>query len=370
MANVTLDVKIIIRNDLASELTLNNPVLLRGEMCIESDTGKFKFGDGVTAWNDLEYASGSSAQVSTEQPPASSEGYDIGTLWVHSTDNRAYILTSTDTWKSIATLDDLADLGSGDMLKSVFATNPKVGQGYVDKAIQADEAAQSVKLKTARTIQISGDASGNALFDGSENADINIVLKNSGATAGTYTKLTINSKGIVTAAESITASDIPSLTLSKITDAGTAAGKDVGTSSGNIPVLDLDGKLDESILPAIAITEVFSVNSQADMLALVAQTGGVAVRTDINKSFILSQSPASTLANWIELRTPTDSVLSVNNKTGAVTLTTSDISEGSNLYFTNSRFDDRFGTKSYSDLSDGGNLMNKNDTFILNGGGA
>ena len=56
------------------------------------------------------------------------------------------------------------------------------------------------------------------------------------------------------------------------------------------------------------------------MLALTAQTGDIAVRTDLNKSFILTASPASTLGNWQELLTPTDAVLSVDGSTGAVSL--------------------------------------------------
>ena len=106
---------------------------------------------------------------------------------------------------------------------------------------------------------------------------------------------------------------------------GTAASKDVGTASGNVPVLDTNGKLIESILPAIAIVDTFVVASQAAMLALNAQKGDVAIRTDISKSFILQNTPASTLANWQELRTPTDNVLSVNGKTGTVILTGADI---------------------------------------------
>lgn len=38
------------------EWTEKNPILLAGEIGIEKDTGKFKFGDGITNWNDLEYA--------------------------------------------------------------------------------------------------------------------------------------------------------------------------------------------------------------------------------------------------------------------------------------------------------------------------
>lgn len=107
---------------------------------------------------------------------------------------------------------------------------------------------------------------------------------------------------------------------------GTASALDTGTSQGDIPVLGANGKLPSSVIPASAITDTFVVNSQASMLALSsAEVGDVAVRTDINKSFILTADPYSTLANWQELLTPTDAVTSVNGQTGAVSLTASDV---------------------------------------------
>ena len=51
-----LKTKIVLKNDTAANLKAKNPVLLKGEMCIEIDTNKFKFGDGITAYNDLPYA--------------------------------------------------------------------------------------------------------------------------------------------------------------------------------------------------------------------------------------------------------------------------------------------------------------------------
>lgn len=103
---------------------------------------------------------------------------------------------------------------------------------------------------------------------------------------------------------------------------GTAATKNTGTGNGNIPVLDADGKLADSVIPKVAITNTWVVASQAAMLALSnAQEGDVAVRTDINKSFILKTTGYATLANWQELLTPTDSVTSVNGSTGAVSIT-------------------------------------------------
>lgn len=89
--------------------------------------------------------------------------------------------------------------------------------------------------------------------------------------------------------------------------------------------LDSSGKIPESLLPAIAITEPFPVENEEEMLDLVAEVGDVAIRSDVNKTFILAASPASTLENWIELRSPTDAVQSVAGKTGVVTLEADDI---------------------------------------------
>jgi hypothetical protein len=71
------------------------------------------------------------------------------------------------------------------------------------------------------------------------------------------------------------------------------------------------GKLDANVLPALAISDVFTVVDETAMLALTAETGDVAIRTDVNKTFILSASPATTLENWKEVLTPGGGVTSV-----------------------------------------------------------
>ena len=54
--NNILKTRIALRNDLAANWTSNNPILLSGELGIETDTGYFKIGDGGHNWNDLTYA--------------------------------------------------------------------------------------------------------------------------------------------------------------------------------------------------------------------------------------------------------------------------------------------------------------------------
>lgn len=296
MANKTLTSKIIIRNDISSNWTSQNPVLLKGEMGIESDSGKFKFGDGSSQWTALSYASAQSAVSKAEVPSNSDYNYDIGTIWVNTNTDKVYVLTdnnpSAAIWKQMVTPDELSDLGAGDMLKSQFATNEKVAQGYVDKAIAAD------------------------------------------TLTGT-------------------------LDSSKVTGLGTASSKDVGVSNGNVPVLGSDGKLDSSILPSLAITDTFTADSESAMTSLLAQKGDICVRSDVNKTFILSQEPASEASNWVELKTPSDAVLSVNGETGAVQLNTDKVQEGStNFYYTEDRAAASFETN-----------LEKN-TYILDGGNA
>lgn len=457
MANTTLDVKIQIRNDTKNNWTTQNPVLLKGEMGVETDTRKFKFGDGVSDWKTLEYASATGAIIMNKAPTPTDSGYDVGAIWVDTAANKAYLLFNNTTnqavWKQLVTPDDLSNLGAGDMLKSQFANNPKAEQGYVNAAIVADTAnattgtltagsktfngsanvtvtaddlgaltavpSEYVKntdygtaetggvvkstakgtdtvtigadgtmtigkaseavaadtattLATGRTISVAGDATGTSpVFDGSANVTIPLVLANSGVVAGTFTKVTVDAKGRVTeGVANLTAADIPELTLAKISDAGTAAAKDFGTAEGNVPVLGAGGKLSEAVIPAIAITDTFVVDGQAAMLALGAQQGDVAVRTDVNKTFILKVAPATTLANWVELETPTDAVTSVNGLTGAVTLTTSEVAEGSNLYFTTARANANWVTHASTELTDSDTLLRTTDTLILNGGNA
>ena len=52
----TLNIRIQLRNDTAENWTTQNPVLLQGEMGVETDTGKTKIGNGTAHWEDLKYS--------------------------------------------------------------------------------------------------------------------------------------------------------------------------------------------------------------------------------------------------------------------------------------------------------------------------
>lgn len=249
------------------------------------------------------------------------------------------------------------------------------GKKTFTETIEGNVATAS-KLAEAKDIALTGDVSGTASFDGSQSVSINATLADTGVTAGTYPKVTVDAKGRVTAGASLEATDIPDLTLAKITDAGTAASKDVGASAGNVPILNEEGKLDTAILPALAISSTHVVASEAEMLALTAQEGDVAVRTDLSETYILKGNDPTVKDNWVKLASPTDSgyVSTVNGKTGAVTLTTSDVAEGSNLYYTEERATANFGTNiaqtAVSALSDGAKVVMEDDIIVLDCGNA
>jgi len=112
----------------------------------------------------------------------------------------------------------LGGSGAAVMLEGNQTVN---GQKTFSSTISGDISGNSgtaTKLATSRTLSVSGDATGSQSFDGSGNADIALTLANSGVSAGTYTKLTVDAKGRATSGTTLEASDIPTLTSAKISD--------------------------------------------------------------------------------------------------------------------------------------------------------
>lgn len=90
---------------------------------------------------------------------------------------------------------------------------------------------------------------------------------------------------------------------------------------------DISGTVPTAALPPLAISEPFVVASQVEMLALTAQRGDVAIRTDNSRSYILATDSPGTLADWKEITAP-GAVTSVAGKTGTVTLVKGDVGLG------------------------------------------
>ncbi len=86
-------------------------------------------------------------------------------------------------------------------------------------------AATASKLAAARTISLTGDATGSLSFDGSANASAAVTLANTGIAAGTYKSVTIDAKGRATAGN-----DVVTGLVTAATAAGTA---NLATSNTN-----------------------------------------------------------------------------------------------------------------------------------------
>lgn len=108
--------------------------------------------------------------------------------------------------------------------------------------------------------------------------------------------------------------------------------------ANGVATLNASGKIPTSQIPAISFSSGYVVSSEAQMLALsAAVVGSIAIRTDNSKNYVLSASDPSVLSNWLELLMPA-AVSSVNGyTTGSIVLTSTDIAEGTNLYFSNAR---------------------------------
>lgn len=216
---------------------------------------------------------------------------------------------------------------------------------YVDAQISSGTASSANKLTTARNIN-------NTLFDGTQDISFSTdkVAEGFGnlyytqarfdaaLAAKTTTNLTEGTNLYYTNARASAAA--PVQTVFGRNGAVVLTSNDVVTALGYVPTnssgagtpggaatLDANGKLLSSQIPAIAVTDTYMAASEAEMLALTnAETGDVAIRTDLSKSFILKAMPYSTLANWQELLTPSDVVQSVAGKVGTVLLAVTDVS--------------------------------------------
>lgn len=113
------------------------------------------------------------------------------------------------------------------------------GQKQLIKGAAAGVVESAEKLSTARNISISGAATGSAAFDGSSDATIALTLANSGVTAGSYNKVTVNAKGLVTSGENVV------YTIEDIT--GLKAALDAKANTSDVTTA-LAGKVDTATL--------------------------------------------------------------------------------------------------------------------------
>lgn len=80
--------RIQIRRDTAANWSSTNPTLASGEIGFDTTNNQMKIGNGSSAWNSLDYASGGASVEVSQTAPASP---DVGNVWYNSTEGTSYI---------------------------------------------------------------------------------------------------------------------------------------------------------------------------------------------------------------------------------------------------------------------------------------
>lgn len=366
LQQILLKARITIKNDTAANWNTNNPVLMKGEVGIVIDSSspvKFKVGDGVTAWNALADGQPTTlAQLSGDAThrtvtDAQIAAWNKGTDLLFSFDYQKYdpdIATTTEQAEQKQIVKDIVTSCKAGKTPVIFVQglllySARIGTNVIMRygkgvATVTSVVGDSVYAELSDVVAGKDASGGTSLltatmifnFDGTFTWEIETITSE-------LLKTTQVIDTLASTEVSAPLSANQGRVLKGLIDAmpssfGTAASKNVGTAVGEVPVVGADGKLSTTVMPDLTITDVFTVASQAAMLALNAQKGDVAMRTDVSKVFILAGDSASVLANWKEWLVPASAVLSVNSKTGTVVLASDDISEGSNnLYMTSAR---------------------------------
>lgn len=113
------------------------------------------------------------------------------------------------------------------------------------------------------------------------------------------------------------------------------AGK--GEANG-VAELDDTGVLRSGQVPALAISETFTITNESDLTALDATIGDVGVVTSDEQSYICTGDPSS-LDNWSEIQTPAPPVQDVFGRTGSINPQSGDYSASQISNFTSSAAD-------------------------------
>lgn len=138
---MTKDIRLQLKRDTAANWTTNDPVLKAGEMGIESDTRKFKFGDGVTTWTQLNYASSDAGNIPTKVSELENdlhfvEESEVAPIEDALKDNKKVVPTNTQK--------GVVNLGSGETSTKVVVTANQNYDTYTYKVA----AGQQLTIKT------------------------------------------------------------------------------------------------------------------------------------------------------------------------------------------------------------------------------
>ena len=151
------------RRDTAANWTSNNPTLATGEIGFETDTKKFKIGDGSTAWTSLAYAFGAApaltfnAQTGTSYTLVATDVGALGTL----SNASAITLTVPPSVFTTGQVIDIQQIGAGQvtLAQGSGVTITSTGGTASAPKLRAQYSGASILCTGSNTFTVFGDIS-------------------------------------------------------------------------------------------------------------------------------------------------------------------------------------------------------------------
>jgi hypothetical protein len=179
-------VNILLRRGTAAEWTASNPILLEGEVGVETDSKKLKVGDGLTVWASLPYITLTPAAAAALYAPLANptftgtvSGVTKSMVGLGSVDNTSDANKPVSTAQQTA-LDLKAPLANPTFTGTVSGvTKSMVGLGNVDNTTDANK---PVSTSTQTALDLKAPLA-SPTFTGSVSFDTGVALIFEGATA-------------------------------------------------------------------------------------------------------------------------------------------------------------------------------------------
>jgi len=149
------------RRDTAANWTSNNPTLAAGEIGYETDTAKFKIGNGSTAWTSLAYAFGAAPALTFNAQTGTSYTLaigDVGAL-VTLSNTGGITLTVPPATFSTGQVIDVQQINTGQVTFAAGSgvTITSTGATAAAPKLRAQYSAASVLCTGSNTFTVLGD---------------------------------------------------------------------------------------------------------------------------------------------------------------------------------------------------------------------